>query len=142
MSGASGEENPLSVKVGIDVAKELHWVVAISEDGKVLINRKMPNTPTAIGELIGELHALDLDVTVGVDMTAGIAGLLLAMLVEAGVRCVYLRAPRSLGPVGRPAVGRTRPTRAMRGRSRTSCGSVAICGSWSCRRSAMRCCGC
>lgn len=59
--------------------------------GKVLINRKMPNTPTAIGELIGELQAVDADVTVGVDMTAGTAGLLLAMLVEAGVRCVYLQ---------------------------------------------------
>ena len=30
-------------------------------------------TPRAIGELIGELRALDVDVTVGVDMTAGIA---------------------------------------------------------------------
>jgi hypothetical protein len=93
---------------------ELHWVVAISEDGKVLINRKMPNTPSAIGELIGELQALDVDVTVGVDITAGIAGLLAGrraglarrVLLSIGRERLTRRAVRSVG--GRARFGERR----------------------------------
>ena len=62
----------------------------LSEDGAVLLSRKLENTPTAIGTLIEELKGLGGSVTVGVDMTSGIAALLLAMLDAAGVRCVYV----------------------------------------------------
>jgi len=48
------------ISVGIDVAKELHWVTAIDADGVVLLDRKLPNRPpylAATARLIRELAA-------------------------------------------------------------------------------------
>jgi len=56
---------PLSV--GIDIAKELHWVTAIDADGGVRIDRRLDNTPAAIAALIAELHDLGGTVRVGLD---------------------------------------------------------------------------
>ncbi len=104
----------MGVKVGIDVAKHLHWVVALEEDGTVMMNRKLENTPAAIGELVGELRGLDGPV-VGVDMTGGIAGLLLAMLAAAEVGACLCQVRWRAELVGARGVGRTRPIPATRG---------------------------
>ncbi|MGH3487926.1 MAG: IS110 family transposase [Actinopolymorphaceae bacterium] len=49
---------PVALRVGIDVAKDLHWVVAVTDDGQALLNRKLENTPSAIEELLDALGRL------------------------------------------------------------------------------------
>jgi transposase len=82
----------MGVAVGIDLAKQVHWVVARVPDGATVLNRKLDNTPTAIAELISELDALTVHgvVTVGIDVLGGIAGLITAMLTSADFRCVHV----------------------------------------------------
>jgi transposase len=70
--------------VGIDIAKEVHWVTAIDADGVVRIDRKLANTPTEIAQLIAELAELGGAVRIGLDVVGGIAGLAEAMLAAAG----------------------------------------------------------
>jgi transposase len=80
----------MRISVGIDIAKEVHWVTAIDPDGVVQIDRKLPNTPAAIAELVGELGALGGTVRVGLDVIGGIAGLAEAMLAESGFTLVHV----------------------------------------------------
>ena len=84
----------MDVELGIDIAKEFHWAVAIDEQGTVLIDRRVDNDPVAIDALLTALaelaRAAGGTVTAGVDVLGGIAGLLIAMLHEAGIRCVYV----------------------------------------------------
>ena len=35
----------MKISVGIDIAKEIHWVTAIDADGAVQIDRKLPIRP-------------------------------------------------------------------------------------------------
>ncbi|HUG00335.1 MAG TPA: transposase, partial [Longimicrobiales bacterium] len=63
----------MRVSVGIDIAKEVHWVTAMDERAEVLLDRKLPNTPEEIGRLIEELHELRGPRTVGIDVVGGIA---------------------------------------------------------------------
>jgi transposase len=78
------------ISVGIDIAKEAHWVAAIDADGVVRIDRKLPNTPADIAGLVGQLAALGGAVRVGLDVVGGIAGLAGAMLAEAGFALVHV----------------------------------------------------
>ena len=80
----------MRISVGIDIAKEVHGVTAIDADGVVRIDRKLDNTPAAIGALIAELHDLGGTVRVGLDVVGGIAGLAEAMLAEAGLALVHV----------------------------------------------------
>jgi hypothetical protein len=48
----------MRISVGIDIAKEVHWVTAIDADGVVQIDRKLLNTPTDIASLAGRLPEL------------------------------------------------------------------------------------
>jgi transposase len=80
----------MRISVGIDIAKELHWVTAIDADGMVLIDRKLENAPSAIAWLAGELTGLGGSVRVGLDVVGGIAGLAEAMLAEAGLALVHV----------------------------------------------------
>lgn len=80
----------MRISVGIDIAKEMHWVTAISPDGEVLIDRKLLNTPTDLAALVGQLAALDGVVRIGLDVIGGIAGLAEAMLAEAGFALVHV----------------------------------------------------
>lgn len=80
----------MRISVGIDIAKEVHWITAIDADGVVRIDRKLDNTPAAIGALIAELHDLGGTVRVGLDVVGGIAGLAEAMLAEAGLALVHV----------------------------------------------------
>lgn len=80
----------MRIAVGIDVAKEVHWVAAIDDLGEVRLDHKLDNTPSAIGALITELRALDGAVTVGLDVVGGIAGLVAAMLSIADFSLVHV----------------------------------------------------
>jgi transposase len=80
----------MRISVGIDIAKEVHWVTAIDHDGVVRIDRKLENTPAAIASLIDELKQLGGSVRIGLDVVGGIAGLAEAMLAEAGFALVHV----------------------------------------------------
>jgi len=80
----------MHISVGIDIAKELHWVTAIDGDGVVLIDRKLENTPTAIAGLIAELAQISGSLRIGLDVVGGIAGLAEAMLAEAGFTLLHV----------------------------------------------------
>jgi transposase len=80
----------MRISVGIDIAKEVHWVTALDADGAVHIDRKLPNTPAEIAALIDELAALGGTVRAGLDVVGGIAGLIAAMLAEAGFALVHV----------------------------------------------------
>ena len=43
----------MRISVGIDIAKEVHWVTAVDADGRVLLDRKLENTAADIGRLVG-----------------------------------------------------------------------------------------
>jgi transposase len=80
----------MRVAVGIDVAKTAHWVTAIDDAGTVLIDRSVANEPDAIEELVAELRSLEGEVTIGLDVVGGIAGLTEAMLAAASFRLVHV----------------------------------------------------
>jgi transposase len=88
----------MRINVGIDIAKEIHWVTAIDAGGVVLLDRRLENRPTAIAELVNALAALggepggepEGDVRIGFDVVGGIAGLAEAMLAEAGFALVHV----------------------------------------------------
>jgi len=80
----------MHISIGIDIAKEVHWVTAIDADGVIHLDRKLENTPTAIAGLIAELTQLGGSVRIGLDVVGGIAGLAEAMLAEAGFALVHV----------------------------------------------------
>jgi transposase len=80
----------MQISVGIDIAKEVHWVTAIDAAAVVVVDRKLENTPAAIAVLIDELVALGASVRIGFDVVGGIAGLAEAMLAEAGFALVHV----------------------------------------------------
>jgi transposase len=88
----------MRVAVGIDVAKEFHWVaIVLADGGKVLWSQRVDNDPDSIDGLIEHLRALTTEhgaeqgeVTVGIDLMGGVASLLTAMLLEAGIRLVHV----------------------------------------------------
>ena len=84
----------MSLAVGIDVAKLIHWAeIKVTETGKVLASRRVDNTPEAIGGLIEQIHQAQAEhgpATVGIDILGGIAALLEAMLLAAGLRVVHV----------------------------------------------------
>ena len=76
--------------VGIDIAKEVHWVCAVDVVGAVLLNRKLLNTPEDLERLVVELHGLPQPVRVGIDVLGGIAALAQAVLLNAGLGLVHV----------------------------------------------------
>lgn len=80
----------MRVSVGIDIAKDVHWVTAMDERAEILLDRKLPNMPEEIDRLIEELHGLGGHRTVGIDVVGGIAALVSAMLLEAGESIVHV----------------------------------------------------
>lgn len=78
------------ISVGIDIAKEIHWITAIDAVGVVLIDRKLLNTPTDIAALADQLTALGGAIRIGLDVMGGIAGLAAAMLAAAGFNLVHV----------------------------------------------------
>jgi transposase len=84
----------MAVKVGIDIAKEFHWVAIVAaETGKVLVSRRVNNDPDSIDTLITRLRQAEAEhgeLTAAIDLMGGVASLLTAMLLEAGIRLVHV----------------------------------------------------
>lgn len=84
----------MSLAVGVDVAKETHWaVIKMAQTGKVLASRAVANTPPGIAALIAEIGAAEDrhgPAVVGIDLLGGIASLLEAMLLDAGLTVVHV----------------------------------------------------
>ncbi|RCG26145.1 IS110 family transposase, partial [Streptomyces reniochalinae] len=83
----------MTVQAGFDIAKDFHWLAVTDDRGRPLSNHRVDNTPEAITDAVAELLAVQGEygqVTVGLDILGGIAGLLTAMLLAAGLRCVHL----------------------------------------------------
>jgi transposase len=84
----------VAVAVGVDVAKETHWVeIKIGESGKVLASHAVANTPLAIGELIEAIRAAEAEhgpARVGLDLLGGVATLLEAMLLDAKLTVLHV----------------------------------------------------
>lgn len=80
----------MRTSVGIDIAKEIHWVTAIDTEGIVLLDHKFQNRPSDIANLIEELNRFDGEVRIGLDVVGGIAGLVEAMLAAAGFTLVHV----------------------------------------------------
>jgi transposase len=84
----------MGVAVGIDVAKEFHWVRAISsERSELVLDRRVENEPADLQALVEELEALRAErgpLRVGIDVVGGVASLLAAMLVEASIEVVHV----------------------------------------------------
>ena len=80
----------MQISVGIDAAKEVHWATAVTQDGRVLLDRKVLNTGEDIGRLAADLGDLGGERLVGIDLLGSIATLLSAMLLAAGERLVHV----------------------------------------------------
>ena len=80
----------MSVFVGIDVAKETHWVVAIDTQASVALDRAVANDQAALVELAADLRALDEEVVVALDVTGSIATFLEAVLASEGLALVHV----------------------------------------------------
>jgi transposase len=85
---------PVAVAVGVDIAKETHWVcLKVAETGQVLASHKVDNTPASIADLINEIGTATAEhgaATVGIDLLGGIAALTEAMLLEARITMVHV----------------------------------------------------
>jgi len=84
----------VTVVVGIDVAKEFHWVAIVeAETGRVLASQRIDNHPDSIDGLIALLRhaaAEHGEVTAAIDLMGGVASLLTAMVLDAGIRLVHV----------------------------------------------------
>ncbi|MGY6258914.1 IS110 family transposase [Burkholderia multivorans] len=76
--------------VGIDVAKEVHWVCAVDTNGVLLLNHKLLNTPADLQALVAELRRLPTPIRVGIDILGGIASLIQAVILEAGFELLHI----------------------------------------------------
>src|SRR5712691_3624482 len=80
----------MRLAIGVDVAKDMHWVTALTEHGDVVLDRRVANTPDEVTALAAELGALGGEHTVGIDVVGGIASLVTAVLLDAGERVVHV----------------------------------------------------
>lgn len=76
--------------IGIDVAKDAHWVTAIDGTGQVVLDQPVANTPSALSALAEQLGQLGGERRIGLDVLGGIASLLTAMLLAAGEHLVHV----------------------------------------------------
>ena len=77
---------------GVDAGKEHHHCVVIDAEGRKLLSRRVANDEAALAELLGQVADLAQDgpVTWAVDLNAGGAALLIALLVAASQRLLYI----------------------------------------------------
>jgi hypothetical protein len=78
------------VWVGVDAGKEAHHAAAVDADGHALWSTRVLNDQAAIEALIARAERDGADVRWAVDLTCAAAALLLALLVAAGQRLVYV----------------------------------------------------
>jgi hypothetical protein len=80
----------VKIWVGIDVGKASHHACAVDERGKVVFTRKVVNGQPGIEDLIRRAKQAGTQVCWSVDMTSGVAGLLLTLLLATGDTVVYV----------------------------------------------------
>jgi transposase len=83
----------MAVVVGVDIAKEFHWVAAvITETGKVIVSRRVDNDPGSITDFLDQLTAqcAGHEVTLGIDLMGGIANLFAVMVQQTPFRLVHV----------------------------------------------------
>lgn len=78
------------VWVGIDAGKEAHHAAVIDAEGRQLWSTRVPNDQAAIEALIARAGQTGTEARWAVDLTCAAATLLLALLVAAGQRVVYV----------------------------------------------------
>lgn len=80
----------MELYVGVEAAKDVHWVCAVDRDARPVFSHAVKNDPEGIEALIAELVMLEPNATtVALDLLGGSATLLCAMLAEAGFRVVH-----------------------------------------------------
>jgi transposase len=80
----------MRLAIGVDIAKDMHWVTALTEHGDVVLDRRVANTPVELTAVAAELVALGGERTVGIDVVGGIASLATAVLLDAGEQVVHV----------------------------------------------------
>ena len=81
----------MRVSVGIDVAKDVHWVCALDRDARVLLDRAVANTQEDLDRLAAELRALPGgQVVIGLDVAGSIAAFPEAVLLAEGFALVHV----------------------------------------------------
>ncbi|GCD92364.1 IS110 family transposase [Embleya hyalina] len=75
---------------GVDAGKTHHHCVAIDENGKRLLSRRVANDEPVLLDLVADVLALDTDVVWAVDLADGAAGLLIALLVDHDQHLLYI----------------------------------------------------
>jgi transposase len=81
------------VAVGVDVAKDFHWVQAVDRrDSEVVFSGRVDNAPSALAAFVEQLETLRArgPLKVGIDVVGGIASVLTAMLLDAGIDVVHV----------------------------------------------------
>jgi transposase len=76
--------------VGIDVGKSAHHACAVDEKGPVVFSQQVSNGQAAVEALIARAGKAGTEVVWAVDMTSGIAGLLLTLLLGSGAPVLYV----------------------------------------------------
>jgi transposase len=76
--------------IGVDVGKTAHHVTAVDADGRVLWSRQVSNEQAAIEKVIARGLGTATDVRWAVDLTSASAALLLALLLAAGQKVIYV----------------------------------------------------
>jgi transposase len=75
---------------GTDAGKAHHHCVVIDAEGRRLLSRRVANDETELLTLIGDVMELGEDVTWAIDLNAGGAALLIALLVNHDQRLLYI----------------------------------------------------
>ncbi len=75
---------------GVDIGKGHHHVVAVDAEGRKLLSRRVANDETELLAVMGQVLELADEVTWAVDINAGGAVLLLALLAAHGQRVLYI----------------------------------------------------
>ncbi|WP_189868293.1 IS110 family transposase, partial [Streptomyces noursei] len=75
---------------GTDAGKAHHHCVVIDAEGRRLLSRRVANDEAELLKLIGDVLDLGEEVTWAIDLNAGGAALLIALLVNHGQRLLYI----------------------------------------------------
>jgi transposase len=80
----------MPIFVGVDVAKETHWVCALDQDARVVLDRAVQNDQAALDALAAELRGLGPERQIALDVTGSIASFLEAVLLAEGFTLVHV----------------------------------------------------
>jgi transposase len=76
--------------VGIDIGKTDHHLAAVNADGQMVYSARVPNDETALLTAIGEIEAIGRPACWAVDVTTGLAALLLTLLWQRRAEVRYV----------------------------------------------------